>query len=1204
MKHSVFQRSLAWLIAAILLLGTLPYFSPMQASASESTPFEKIVIFNGGSAGKTVNRTAGQHVEFSHQNFNLNIPTTLSQEDLGIYILVTLDAPAAEAMNKGGSIELAYRTCDKSELSCNTTVVNWKAGLNEVVIPIGKRGGYTDGGEERFDMYETINWFRFYTTPGTASLSANSSIVIHEVAIVDSAMAGIEFGADSTYLQLGSALSATPNTIEASIKTSTLSTSWTLGTYSGARYGEGIMTSKSGTVKGVEGIPDGTPYVGGTVHKGGYFGTKDLVNQLSIPKAYSIDQLALTFWLYTSTGEVTKSYLELTSSGKCDVEELCWTTKDAEFSDLKPGWNKIVLPLSSRSGAGFDYSRINFSRFWGSQNAGDKATQEFEMYVTEMVITVYQGQSTPADGYELIDGKPTWHLMDFTKQPQNWDGGKITVGKVWKSDGTSAQQPADGTVYMEVRPGNTLTYPNDHATHAGESYWKGGFTASTGNAFIAPNIPKQYKLSDLTFSFWIYTPDASLIPDDVSADCPNFEFTSDGDVDGAELYYHYMWEKIGGLEDGWNYVEIPLSKMSASGTFDLYGINFLRWTYMCVLKDSGADEMIRFADFRITAAAERSGDGTPTTDDKQADIDPSTTYMIFSNSGSSDASPIALYLTATGNVAWIWGNKSYVSSYNTFTSQWIDLALVRDMSAGTFLLYANGEVVYEEDAKGTADIVPTVPHAIAADAAGQGLFAGWIADVRAWSDVRTAKEINDNRVSKMGCHSNGLGKDTQGLLGSWLLTGITDNILEIQKDTSGYENHASFRGPRADQWVTYTKPTDIVGEDYYTIVFIPDTQELVMGQFTEEWMAAAQWIADNVATENIVHVIGAGDNTWTDAPAQWQIARDGFDLFTSRVSWSNMTGNHDYPGSCLPVNDATHTRRNSTNYQTYFGEAYIEQTEAANTFVEYFEDPYEISTTENAFFRFKVNGIQWMILQLEYLPRAHVIEWAAEVLADYPGDNVILTTHSYITSDNAVYTTQWMPYTKEDSEIGGYLGELEGEDWPNGTSQPIWDKLIYPNANVKLLLCGHAGTTDGHVLTKLSKNKAGFNVPQVMINAQDLDVSYFEGEAMAMLALLRFSADGKKVEIQYYSPYHNGTYHPSNTDMLSLTLDITGTPDVPPTTDQTEDEQPAPDQGTQQQPDDTASGNATVVLIAIAGAVLLVAVVAVALVVVKKKKSK
>ena len=82
MKHSVFQRSLAWLIAVIMLLGTLPLLSPMQAAASESAPFEKIVIFNGGSAGKTVKRTAGQHVEFSHQNFNLEIPTTLENDTL------------------------------------------------------------------------------------------------------------------------------------------------------------------------------------------------------------------------------------------------------------------------------------------------------------------------------------------------------------------------------------------------------------------------------------------------------------------------------------------------------------------------------------------------------------------------------------------------------------------------------------------------------------------------------------------------------------------------------------------------------------------------------------------------------------------------------------------------------------------------------------------------------------------------------------------------------------------------------------------------------------------------------------------------------------------------------------------------------------------------------------------------------------------
>jgi len=50
-----------------------------------------------------------------------------------------------------------------------------------------------------------------------------------------------------------------------------------------------------------------------------------------------------------------------------------------------------------------------------------------------------------------------------------------------------------------------------------------------------------------------------------------------------------------------------------------------------------------------------------------------------------------------------------------------------------------------------------------------------------------------------------------------------------------------------------------------------------------------------------------------------------------------------------------------------------------------------------------------------------------------------------------------------------------------------------------------------------------------------------------MLGLLRFSADGTKCEIQYYSPYHDATYHPSNLEMLSLSL--TAKPCDHPTTE-------------------------------------------------------
>jgi hypothetical protein len=161
-----------------------------------------------------------------------------------------------------------------------------------------------------------------------------------------------------------------------------------------------------------------------------------------------------------------------------------------------------------------------------------------------------------------------------------------------------------------------------------------------------------------------------------------------------------------------------------------------------------------------------------------------------------------------------------------------------------------------------------------------------------------------------------------------------------------------------------------------------------------------------------------------------------------------------------------------------------------------------------------------------------------------------------------------------------------------------------------MLLCGHAGTSDGHVLTKISKNKAGVEVPQIMINAQDLDVSYFQGEAMSMLALLRFSADGRHMEIQYYSPYHDGTYHPSAPEMLSLTLDITGEMEKTPdkvdeekTDDEKTDDEKTDDEKIDTPAEQPADKSFTLLIVCIVAAVLLVGgALAIAVVMRKKKK--
>ena len=128
-----------------------------------------------------------------------------------------------------------------------------------------------------------------------------------------------------------------------------------------------------------------------------------------------------------------------------------------------------------------------------------------------------------------------------------------------------------------------------------------------------------------------------------------------------------------------------------------------------------------------------------------------------------------------------------------------------------------------------------------------------------------------------------------------------------------------------------------------------------------------------------------------------------------------------------------------------------------------------------------------------------------------------------------------------------------------------------------------------------------------MINAQDLEVSYFDGQALGMLGLLSFSADGKNVEIQYYSPYHDASYHPSYEEMLHLELAITGestvAPEYPAKPDEDDPSDSTPEDPTPGEPVTDGEKNDDVLIAIIAVAAVLVAgAVTVVLILLKKKK--
>ena len=958
----------------------------------------------------------------------VSVPDQYTKNDLALVFWLYTSTGSLGVDNGFFQLELTSAgVSDNEEIMFSNTHAgfkNVKAGWNLIVLPLSSPSATTG----TLNL-KNINYTRLH---GDGKMAEDVTIYVSEMSIV-------------AYPQLSDLMEMEY---------------WRLGAAGTARTDTSIykMTAKSGKTTAQEAITYNMPYnmswTGGTVPVGGNFGLNQCWSTLNFPKAdeYAVNDLALVFWLYTSTGKLadSKFYFELSNSGK-DNRELYWTQSHAAFQDLQVGWNRIILPFRTASTEGADPFTLDLPIKYTRIHGSGSATVETDIYVSDLYIMAYD---TPQ--YTIADGHETWRLVNFGKKPNSRGNGSFSVGNVWTNDGTDALQPVDGTVYMKITP---TKYETLTGNYNGMTYWNAGFDCNTTNNFILPNLEENHNVNNLVFSFWMYVPNAAMVPTDISTS-PNFEFTSDGNNDGPQLEQGRLWQNatVGmPLQNGWNYVELPLSKMTASGGFDLYAMNYLRWSYMCLLaNNSSADDYVYFADFRLTSTVKIHEMVDAST------IDTTEIYTILSTNDSTDANPIALFVNYDGNPGFFWGDKAFVATdYCAITGDWEDLALTFDEAEKEFTMYANGDVIAVVNAGDATAILPTVGFAIGADVDGSNLLTGYIADVRIWSDVRTQQEIIDNRVEDkeaFGAVENGLTAQTEGLIGAWTLVGGIDYVLETKPDISASGIDLIYHGSRVDQWeLDYEIPTDVIGEDYYSIVFIGDTQNLI-GSKNGEWQAVGQWIADNIETENIVHVIGAGDTTWNDTVGEYERARKVWDMFTDKVSWSNIIGNHDYPWK-----NNTQTIRDTTNYATYYGEEYIHSTMGGQYYVGSFNDPYGLSTTENSYYRFTVNGVQWMILQLEYHPRVHVINWANEIARMYPDDNIILTTHGYIGGDSAAYSTHWMTYTKEDVNKGGYIGSLldPPQEWhysgidgmsDKSSEEPIWTHLIYNNTNIKMLL--------------------------------------------------------------------------------------------------------------------------------------------------------
>jgi hypothetical protein len=91
---------------------------------------------------------------------------------------------------------------------------------------------------------------------------------------------------------------------------------------------------------------------------------------------------------------------------------------------------------------------------------------------------------------------------------------------------------------------------------------------------------------------------------------------------------------------------------------------------------------------------------------------------------------------------------------------------------------------------------------------------------------------------------------------------------------------------------------------------------------------------------------------------------------------------------------------------------------------------------------FQAGGYRFLHIALEMQAGDHALEWVRGVLAEYPGLPTIVSTHDYL--------TPWAERVE-----GGFLDFTLVDPAYHNTPQQIFEKLIAPNDQIFLVLCGH-----------------------------------------------------------------------------------------------------------------------------------------------------
>lgn len=296
----------------------------------------------------------------------------------------------------------------------------------------------------------------------------------------------------------------------------------------------------------------------------------------------------------------------------------------------------------------------------------------------------------------------------------------------------------------------------------------------------------------------------------------------------------------------------------------------------------------------------------------------------------------------------------------------------------------------------------------------------------------------------------------------------------------------------------------------FSMILLPDPQSYTKFEANQPiFELMTRWTANNLDKLSVKAVLCTGDlveqNEWPvpdnvngdqTSTQQWEAAARAFDCLDHRVPYVICTGNHDY--------GYEKAENRLCNLPKYFP---AEKNPCwKKSLVGVAKNAFGLPTLENAAYEFTTDT--WgkiLVLSLEFAPRDEILAWAKRMATSskYKNHKVIVLTHSYMDIDGSIFE-------KENYKIS-----------PANYGKAIWEKLIYPTPNIRMLICGHAceiTDLEGTVSYREDKNIDGKIVAQMMFNAQTADKQWFGNGGDGWLRILEFMPDGKTIKVKTFSP--------------------------------------------------------------------------------------